>query len=150
MTLRDDLLPIVDAVRAITGDLQLDQRPSKLTIRTRVWSGGRIGVGSSSDSELELPQHYKIREVSSREVAGSAGRLEIGDLQVVVTPQSTDGNGFTTGYTAEQLAPVFSAPGSEAIYIVSGQINGEYSRIDLRRDRPYRFVLTLRRTNRTP
>lgn len=146
MTLRTDLLPIVEAARRLTGSAVLDQRPSQLTIRTRTWSGGRIDDGTATDSDLVLPQHYKIKELSSREIASSGGRYEVGDLRIVVTPQH-DGN---EGYSAEQLAPSVTARGVEVIYIVSGQIQGEYSRIDLKRDRPYRFELVIRRSKRSP
>ena len=146
MSLRTRLIPLVERCRAITGSERLDQRPSRLTIRTRTWSGGRTGDGTATDSDLELPQHYKIKELSVREIASSGGRFEIGDLRVVVTTRDdyTD-----TGYATAQLAPEVSK-GTEVIYLLSGQIEGEYSRIALTSDRPYRRELVLRSTRRTP
>lgn len=145
MSLRADIIPLIDEVLEITGPDELDIRPSRLTIRTRTWSGGRVGDGTTEDSDLELPQKYRIREVTSREIATSGGRFEVGDVRVKVTP--SDGAG--TGYTTEQLAPTVEK-GTEVIYILTGQLNGEYTRVELTSDRAFRRELVLRRTRRTP
>lgn len=52
MTLREDLLPLVDACRQITEEL--DQRTTGLTIRVRTWSGSIIGQTAEADSEIVI------------------------------------------------------------------------------------------------
>lgn len=148
MSLRDDLLPVVDAARKITEDL--GQRTTALTIRTRTWSGGRIGLGASSDSDLVLPARYSIKELSATQVnqivSGSGGAYGPGRyIRLWVTPAFTGG-----GYTQDQLDPDGS-DGVEIIHILSGSgINGNFKLVSITLGRPYRYELVLVQRNETP
>lgn len=147
MSLRTDLLSIVDAVRAVTGPDALDQRPHQLTIRTRTWSGARLKQGTATDVDLVLPQKFRIKDVSLAEVMSSGGMVEMGDIKVEhITPS----NGVV-GYTADQLKPPVTTQNVERIYILTGgPMEGEYSLADLKLDRPYSYQLTLRKSITTP
>jgi hypothetical protein len=146
MSLRTELLPVVDDLRGLAGPDGFDVRTSQLTIRTRSWSGGKRGIGPKTDSDFPLPQKYKIRELTMREVAGSGGHFEMEDVRVgPITPLDVDGG----GYTIEQLAPD-GRTGIETIYVISGDLSGEYTRIDFDRTKPFSWYLTLRRRRTTP
>jgi len=122
VSLRTDLLPVIDELRALAGPTGFDVRTSQLTIRTRTWAGGRRGLGPISDSDLTLEKRYKIRELSLREVSGSGGAFEMGDVKVgPITP--TD---------------------------VSGDLAGEYARIDFDQTKPFSWYMTLRKRRTTP
>lgn len=146
MTLRTDLLPIVDELRALAGPSGFDVRTSGLTVRTRTWAGGKRGIGPVSDSNLVLAQIYKIREVSTREIASSGGLFEMGDVRVgPITPTDVSGG----GYTAAQLAPE-GQTGTEVVYVITGDLAGEYARVELNKSKPFSWYLILRRRRTTP
>jgi hypothetical protein len=146
MTLRTDLLPVVDELRALAGPSGFDVRTSRLTVRTRTWAGGRRGLGPVTNSDLVLAQSYKFRELTSKEVASSGGVFEMGDLRVgPITPTDVSGG----GYTEAQLAPDGST-GTEIIYVVTGALAGEYARLELDKSKPFSWYLTLRRQRTTP
>lgn len=129
-TPRDNWIRIANTAKDIKLPTQLDAAPHRLTIRTRIWGSGTIGEGSPTDSDLILPQKFKVRSVTNREVSGSGGRYELGDVRVSgITQRPSDEN--VTGYTVEQLAPVSGAPNVEVIYILSGPMAGEYTRVEL-------------------
>lgn len=146
MTLRTDLLPVVDELRALAGPSGFDVRTSQLTVRTRTWAGGRRGLGPVTDSDTVLAQIYKMRELSSKEVASSGGLFEMGDIKVgPITPTDVSGG----GHTEAQLAPDGST-GTEIIYVVTGDLAGEYARVDLSKAKPFSWYLTLRKRRTTP
>lgn len=155
MSLRTDLLPVVDAARAITGAAQLDQRTSQLTIRTRTWSEGKINRGTKSDSDLVLPQQYKITQATAGQVErllGSGGSYQPGQhVLVVVTPAWYADDGVTQlgGYTDAQLKPSGS-PGVEVLYLITGALSGEFTLVGFYVTRPYRRELLLQRRNASP
>src|SRR5712691_10255736 len=96
MSVRTALLPVVDRLRSLRGPSHFDIQTIKLSIVKRVWSGGRRGLGTLTQTTLiDVLQQYKIRHVSAREVAGSGGRYEMEDLKVgPITPKFTgDGVG---------------------------------------------------------
>ncbi len=140
MSLRTDLLPVVDGARDLLSPSNLDQRTSALTIRQRTWDGGRAGAGTPTDDDTALPQRYRIDTLSAKEVHGSGGRYRHGDVKVVVTPSHTGG-----GYTLAQLRPTV-ATGVEVVYVITGALAGDYELVELKASRPYRYELILRRT----
>lgn len=80
MTLRDSLIPVVDNARQMVADSGL--RPYTVTIRTRVWSGGKIGTGEATDSDLVISPAPKVERFPVRLIASSGGIYQEGDLQI--------------------------------------------------------------------
>lgn len=147
MSIRLAMLAAVEAARKLSGPTFADIRVNQLTVRTRTWSGTRLGLGTSTDSDLVLPPHYPIRYLTAQEVFSSAGSYEVGDILVDhVTP--SDGNG--TGYTPEQLRPTITENNVEVIYLLTGTHAGEYRCMDLRTYRAFTTQLVLRRRGTTP
>lgn len=164
MSLRTDILPIADELRGLAGPSELDVRPSQLTIRKRTWSGGRIGLGATqdpvthlpaayTDDDAVVPQIYRIRHVSAREVASSGGRYEAEDIKVgPITPaygfQSTAG-----GWSPSALKPD-GTDAMEVIYVIGGAdenaMHGDYTLIQLHTEQPFSFYTILRRRRTTP
>jgi len=145
-TFRDGMVPVLDALRTIPGTLGF--RQYGLTVRTRTWQGGRRGVGVFVDSNLDIfpgktktGQSFKIRQITTKEIADSGGRYEAGDIMVErITPKVG-----SVGYTEDQIAPNPADDGTEIIYVVTGAHSGEYARIELRSFRPQHYDLVLRR-----
>lgn len=68
MSLKDDLLPLIDDLRSIPGELGF--RPYSVTIRITTWSGQRVGEGTSTITETRLlvgGQNPKVREVRNKD-----------------------------------------------------------------------------------
>lgn len=147
MSLRKGLLGIVDAARSLSGPKFADIRVNQLTIRTRTWSGARIGQGTYTDSDLVLPAQYPIRYLSMQEINTSAGQYETGD---VLVDHVTPSNGKGVGYTNEQLQPTVTTNNVEVIYILAGDHPGEYSIVEFRTLRPFTIQMVLRRRTTTP
>ena len=154
MTLRDDLLPKIEALRAIPG--QLGFRPyTSVALRTRTWSGAEPGDGTPSDENLALEtggQPVKVRQISAREVQASAGRYTAADFTVgPLTPQHDAPGGGTAGYTADQLDASSTARNVERHVVLtgSGEASSEWLIVGSQLDRALRYTLTIRRTERT-
>ena len=94
MSLRTRMLPVFDRLRALTGPTRFDIRPTSLSVVTRRWTSGTVGVEPDdpaavpySETRLDLPAVYKVRQVTTREMASSGGRYETGDVKVgPITP----------------------------------------------------------------
>ncbi len=141
MTFRTGLLAAIDSIRGIAGPAGLDVRTTGVTVRTRTWSGGRRDLGTKTDSDLVLNQYYRVHDVTDREVSGSGGRYEMGDVRVDhITP--SDG---TIGYTPAQLRPPVTSDATEVIYVLSGPAAGQYGIVELLRHRSFTYQLVLRR-----
>lgn len=161
MTLRTGLLGVAEKIRH-TLRQGLDQCPSKLQIVQRSWSGGRVGLGTPTETVLiDFDRYLPIRFMSAHEVTASGGRYNTQDVQVSrITPADGAGHGFTPA----QLQPTVTANGIEIIYRVSGEaFQGDYSIMDLRtggrsshpggysgRGGTYSYALILRRRRDTP
>jgi hypothetical protein len=153
MTLRDDLLVTVDNARAIAGSSQLDQRPTQLTIRTRLWTGGAVDRGDPIDSDVVLPQRFTIKVLSpgqAERIFGSGGSYSPGEVvQAVITPPYPG-----CGWTRDDLVPPDQEQGTEILYVLSSNgrpsgLDGVYRRLGAWAHRPYRITLFLQRSNRS-
>jgi len=157
MGIRDDLLFAVDTCRSILGPPIMDLRPTSIQIITRRWvTGVRGDPYPPTDAILALPNYTKVRHVTQREIASSGGLFEEGDIVLGrITPQYTSPvDGTIHGFTEAQLAPPVTA-GQEVIYRLALQsgasgIHGDYSRIQLRRDRTLHFEIVVGRQRTTP
>lgn len=155
MSLRTDLLPVADAVRAIREQGGgIDTIVHQVFVVTKTWGGGFAGSdahGSDATSEFAIAPRYLLREVSDQEVNESGGRLLHGDISVgPITPTFTDENGAPGGYADADLAPVSTSQGVEIYYRVTGPMEGQYQLVSLQQDRSFHRVLYLRRRNTTP
>lgn len=148
--LADKLKQRLQKIRGIPVTMGL--RPNAVSVITRTWASGRVGNGTFDDGvPLVLSPTPKVREMSTREIASSGGRYEMGDLVVgPITPSYTGPP--AGGYSVDQVAPKVSPDqtGVEVIYLVTGSDAGEYSRISLNSDFALHYTLTIRRSNRTP
>lgn len=105
----DDLLSTVDDLR---GSLHSDMgvRQWRVYVISRTWSGGEIGEGTFTDSELEITPQPLIREpgeltrVIYRTI--QAGELEVGEIEV---------SEVSLTYTEDELRPPYVA-GTETLY----------------------------------
>jgi hypothetical protein len=154
VSLRTDMLALKDELTTeLVGPQGLDQVTHQLTIRTRTWLGGSIEADVESgpqfiDSDLALPQKYKMRQVTTEDIDGSGGRYEMGDLLVAdIIPADPANPGV--GYYPTQLAPLI-VQGQEVIYIVKGPHNGLYALRGLKTERTYRYDLVLHRRRDQP
>lgn len=143
---------VADTLRALTGPAVFDVRPTNVTIRTRTYVGGRRSSQSAyTDSDLVLPDIYKVSPLKFNEVTASGGRYEVGDLKLgPVTPR-----GVTKGWTEDQLAPKTTSDGVEVIYVLSTSPDGaghsgEYSRVQYLREKSFSHYLILRRRSNVP
>lgn len=95
MTWVSDVLPSMEAIRAIPGSMGL--RPHRCFVVVRTWTGSDVGEGTYSDSETELlesdqPPH--VRTLSGEEIAVNqlpSDTLQIGNM----TPTHSGGAGGT-------------------------------------------------------
>ena len=145
--LRSRLLRLADRLRALTGPDHLDQRTHQLSIVHRTWSGGYKDAGTATDDALTLPPHFLVRQLSTREVSGSGGRFEMGDVAVEgITPEYVDPrDGQSRGYSPLVLDPVITQNGVDILYRIAGPHAGDYRLIALESWRPYAYRLVLRR-----
>lgn len=150
-TFREDFLELADELRSLSGpDPDFDIRTSQLTIRSRTWLGGKRGAtGGYTDSDLEIPRKYRIRQMEQNEIASAGGRYEAGD--VLVGPITPEFPGPPPGgYTEAQLKPRPTTDATEIIYLITGAHAGEYRLIELRSMRAFGYELVIRRTRATP
>ena len=89
MSFRTDLLVTVEKLRRLP-QFGFDIRTFSITVVTRTWSGGKVRVGTPTDSFLRLIPRPKVKE------------QENGDTIIVspITPKNKAG-----GYTPNQLRP---------------------------------------------
>lgn len=151
------MLPVFDRLRALTGPSRFDIRPASLSVVTRKWTSGIVGVEPDDatkpafvDARLDLPAIYKVRQVTTREIASSGGRYESSDVKVgPITPAYTNADGSTGGVSEAQLKPDGDA-GTEILYELVGAHAGEYALIGLVSTAPFGWWLVLGRRETTP
>lgn len=140
------MLRQADLARNLRGSTGLDVATSQLKIVQREWTNGRRGDGEVIETVLTtLPKKYRIRSLSSKEVASSGERYQAEDVRVEhVTPAYSGG-----GFTPEQLRPA-GGEGREIVYVLSGAIAGDYQLVEFNSDRPFSYTLVLRRVRTSP
>lgn len=124
MSFRDDLLPLVDEIRAIPGDLGL--RRFTVTRITRTYASGTVGRGAAVDTTLVLDnggQNVKANLATENQISqilGSGHVLKPGTWIIgPITPDfagggtSPDGFDVATG-TAAQILYKLTGPGLPA------------------------------------
>lgn len=93
MTLRDDLIPVLDDARSVIDDLGLRRRD--IAVVTRTTTGEGLDA-TFDDDVLTLDPRPKLRMVSQRE-ASADGMYQSGDLRITK---------ISAAYTRAQLDPV--------------------------------------------
>lgn len=117
MTLRDDLLPMLESVRSIPGDLGL--RLFRVFIRTTTYSGDRVGVGTPTQTETEIltgGHPPKVKERRGEDIVG--GHSEMRATEYEVGPIQPDFLGG--GNSTDVLDPAAGAAVTKIVYVVKG------------------------------
>lgn len=136
--LADRLRPLGASFRRIT-----------VTVRTRTWSGDRVGQGAATVSDLALPFYVEVRQISAREIASSGGRLREGAVRIgPITPTYTV-EGVSGGITPAHLRPTVSEY-QEVIYLLAGELAGEFALASLDTTDSLSWYVTANRTRNTP
>ncbi len=76
MSLRDDLIPIVDEIRADIVDTEVGLRLHGVSRVARTWTGTQRGAGSPSDATTVLAPVPRVRPPHPRLVAAAPGKYE--------------------------------------------------------------------------
>jgi hypothetical protein len=134
VSLRDDLVPVVDESRALVEELGF--RPYVVKTRQRTWSGAEVGRGTATDVDTTLDPAPKVQDVPERLVHGSPGRYESGDRLVTR---------ISATYTRAQLDGGSLAANVEWMWLIDGV---EYAVIGEPEERPLEWRVQLRRRNR--
>jgi len=140
-----------------------------VTIVTRFWTGGALGSGDKVDTggrpgtlPLALPPWTKVRQVNEREIAGSGGRYEQGDLLIGnIRPSYIDPvTSLPGGFTAEDLDPIRTLrPGTQGVEVIyqlrqadptGTGLSGDFALIEFQRDRAFHFRLVVGGERTTP
>jgi hypothetical protein len=163
--IRNNITAACDTIDRVTGPGVFDIRPTTCTIITRIWAEGQIGKGSFQDTggsfgtvPLQIPPYVRIRHVTEREIAGSGGLYEEGDVIIgpIRPPFVHPVTGQAGGFTEAQVAPKSKAQGTQIIYRLvqadpaAGGINGDMALVEFKRDRVYRYMVVVGRLRTTP
>lgn len=129
---------------------------TRVTVRTRSWNGGEIGTGAYSDDDFLIGQEVRVSKMSQKEILTSGGFFNFDDAKVThITPAFPGG-----GYTLQQIAPStqfppkvetdkeitdfgVADPAVEYIYVLSGDINGNYRLKSVTEDHALHYTLFL-------
>lgn len=116
MTLRDDLIPVVDDARSILADLGM--RRHTVVLRRRTWSGGVVGSGSTTDLDLELTPAPKVIDLGTRISLSLPSLYEFGDKRV---------EKISATYSSSTLNPTLEA-GQELIWLIDDEAHRALTR----------------------
>ena len=157
-TLATALLPALDTIRSIRGQLGLN--PFTVTVLMRQWSGERPGVGSSLDTTTVLQnagQPVMVKQLSARDIVASGGLYRDRDMRVGPMTPSYAATFVQPagGYTDATLDPpvVQGIGGTEIFWLVSGPgmpAGGVYCEKVGEEATALHFSVILRATGRTP
>jgi hypothetical protein len=142
MSLRDDLLPVVNGLRDLPGDFGL--RRYSVTLVRRTYAE-RVGDGSiPTAASVTLSPAPRVRVVSTREVAESGGTYQDGDLRVDrITPRLADGSG---GYAPSDLDYESTTDRDEVVIVLTGDdgVSREGTLVKKNFDRAFGYSLVVR------
>lgn len=112
MSIRDDLIPILDDIRRDVIDVAVGLRLDDVTVRRRTWSGRSLGQGAPADTDLVLDPRPKVHDPSPRARYAEPGRFEEGDQLV---------DKISLTYTQAQLDGGTLAANEELYWLVNSQ-----------------------------
>lgn len=146
MSLRDDLLPVVDELRQLPDDFGI--RLYSVILRTRTWKSGKPGIGQPTIVDVEILPKPRVRLLSTKEVAESGGTYHAGDFKVEkITPKYApalaDGR---TGHTPAELVQVVTAAAQDVAIVLTGDEGPiECTAVEYHFDRPFNYWMVARR-----
>lgn len=151
MSLRDDLLPDVDDIRAIPGEMGLHR--FAVYVRRTEWSGTRVGHGTKSVTETRLlvgGQNPHVREVGRGKEDVVAGTPELASVTYEIGPLTPE---FAGGGTdPDVINPEKSALPGTTLYRLTGPglpTNGVLCRrTDDDTTTPFRYMVRVRTIGR--
>lgn len=130
-TLRDGLLPVFESARTLIDGLGL--RTTRVIRRTKTWSGGQVGLGTLTTTDVELAPRPKVRDAGP-------GQVVVGPI----TPAFAGG-----GYDHDDLVPA-QTDAQDVIWVLIGADGEErpyrWAGTDSRR--AFRYMLTLQELDR--
>lgn len=116
-TVRDKVLPAID--KACTIIARLGLRRYAVTVRRRAWSSGRVGEGTTTDTDLTITPAPRVREVSAYQIFQSNGTLRTGDFTIdKITPRYTAPT--TGGYQPSQIDLQPTSAAEEVLILLAG------------------------------
>ena len=98
MALKDDLLPLVDQLRAIPGELGF--RPYQVWVRVTTWDGSGVGRGNGTSVDTRLlvgGQNPKVRQVSNKDVVTGTSEFSNALWEIGPITPSFPGGGYVDG-----------------------------------------------------
>lgn len=134
MTLRDDVIPVVDDARQLIDDLGL--RLDTVQTRRRSWSGGQPGSGTATNTDVAITPKPRVKDVPERWIHNAPGRYERGDKMVTR---------ISATYTRAQLTGGTLAAGEEFVWLIDSV---EYAVIGEPEEQAFEWRVQLRRRNR--
>ncbi len=149
-TFRDDLLPDIDDLRGIAGELGMHR--FQVWVRVQVWTGARPGEGIVTTTLTRLRvggQDPKVVQVRSKDAMAGTAELDVAIWKVgPLTPSWASG----AGITPEMLDPAKATTGSTIQYILKGPGLPESGLLCKRTndelDKPLRYTVTIQGTGR--
>jgi hypothetical protein len=149
MSLKDDLLPLVDTLRGIPADLGF--RPYQVWARKTEYAGPRVGLGAFTVTETRLlvgGRDPKVRTVTSKDVV--AGTPEMQMVEYEIGPLTPD---FGSGGVAESTVnPEASSTPATIMFVLKGPgLPSEgllCQRISERVDHPLQMTIRVRGSGR--
>lgn len=156
MSLRDDLIPMVEEVRGIPADMGV--HIASVYVRTETYAAA-ISDGStpSSTSDVQILPIPHVEQLSVEDaimygggvVTDSTGRVQSSVYSVgPITPLA-----LGRGYAISDLMPTTSTPSKRVSLVLSGdgfQSGGEPMQIVRCETRAFRIMLTVRRMPKVP
>ena len=130
-TLRDELIDVIDEGRQLADDLGLRQQ--SVVLRTRVWSGGEVGRGTATDTDLVLSPVPKVRRLPLRLIHASGGRYQEGDRLI---------SKISASYTTEQLGGGVAVAGTELLWLIDGD---PHTAVETPEERNFEWKVVVRR-----
>ncbi len=144
MSLRDDLLPLIDTIRGIPGTLGLHRY--QVYVRTTAYTGARIGLGTATNTETRLLVGGQDPHVKIRSTDIVAGVDDIQQLEFEIGPFTPDYPALSTLDPAQTATPTvvtyrITGPGLPATGLLCSKVSDEVSK-------PFRNMLRVKSTGR--
>lgn len=82
-----DLIPNINLILGVRDDLGVQK--ALVNIVTRTWSGGRLGLGTATESTAQMKPTPKVVQLSNDIKKREAGVIEQGDIQLRMISKET-------------------------------------------------------------